>query len=155
MHDMKTYSSILILASVLHTTAALAIDAYHLQIPVHSSGSGNIKYQDGGTYIYGQQNDRRQKTQAVALEKSNRIDFELFTADEEEALTSMHDKILRDQLRDEQIRQRKAFIASAQKIDWPKVIRRDNQICVPVLASSEASDWKDHLTCYVDAGSDK
>lgn len=155
MHDMKINSAILILASALHTMPALAIDAYHLPIPVHSSGAGNIQYQDGGTYIYGQQNDRRQKTQAIALEKSNRIDFELFTADEEEALTSMHDKILRDQLRDEQIRQRKAFIASAQKIDWPKVIRRDNQICVPVLASSEASDWKDHLTCYVDAGSEK
>lgn len=155
MQYTKTYSAILILASAFHTIPALAIDAFNLPMPAHSSGAGNIQYQDGSTYIYGPQRDRRKMTQAVALEKSNRIDFELFTAEEEEALTSMRDKILRDRLRNEQIRQRKAFIASAQKIDWPKVIRQDNQICVPVLASSEASDWKDHLTCYVDAVSEK
>ncbi|PTT93020.1 hypothetical protein DBR42_00845 [Pelomonas sp. HMWF004] len=39
---------------------------------------------------------------------------------------------------------------SNARINWPRVVVMGNKICVPQLAYSEASDWRDHLTCSVE-----
>jgi hypothetical protein len=152
---MKIKITLFVFYLTYQVMTAMAMDAYFQPMATHSSGASNIQYQQGGTYLYSPLKDHRPMTQPIVLERSKRIDYELFTAEEEKALMDMRDKQLRSQIREEQIRQRKAFMASVHRIDWPKVIRRGNEICVPVLASSEAVDWKDHLTCYIDTRGDQ
>ena len=138
----------LMIATPLLICDAGAVEAYFQSVPMYSSGAANIQEQNGGTYVYGAQKDFRKESQPIALEKNRKIYYELVTVQEEEALMQMKDKILGERLLKEQIRQRRAYLASVRKLDWPKVTIIGSEICVPTLASSESNDWKSDLTCY-------
>jgi len=127
------------------------MDAHFSSLPTYSSGAANIHEVDGGTYVYGSQKDFRPATLPVAIEPMRRRDYELVTLEEEEALLSMRNKALAERLRKDQIRKRKAYLANVKKMDWPKVVLKGSQICVPDLANAEAKDWKEYLICYSDS----
>jgi hypothetical protein len=47
---------------------------------------------------------------------------------------------------------RKRHVQATGKFEWPKVVVRADEICVPELASSDAADWRDHLVCHREGG---
>lgn len=146
---MRKHSFLLVVS--LLSLHAHGMDAHFSSLPTYSSGSANIKEVDGGTYVYGSQKDFRPTTLPVAIEPVRRRDYELVTLEEEEALLSMRNKALAERLRRDQVRQRKAYVARVQKMDWPKVVLKGTQICVPDLENSDAKSWKEYLICYTDA----
>jgi len=46
-----------------------------------------------------------------------------------------------------------AVPARQARINWPRVIVRGDETCVPVLSFSDAADWREHLTCTTGAAS--
>jgi hypothetical protein len=113
---------------------------------VGRSGWVNIASPEG-QYIYGHATSGRGWTRAFTIGSEPRKDYEFFSFQEEEALwLVMQDQI--DAMQPPQIHKKKGRArVDAQKINWPRVVLRDGEVCVPVVEKSDADDWKDHLTC--------
>jgi len=114
-----------------------------------SVGWVNISSPEGGVYVYGDEPMLHPKGAAFTLGKTQRFDYDFFSYQEEEALWLVREdqlKAIETQELGERLALRKRVHKSPQ-INWPKVVVRGNQVCVPLLESSEASDWKSHLTC--------
>ena len=113
------------------------------------TGTVNVEPSHGGRFVYAQDTaPATRKSPPVVLGKIPRHNWEFFSPDEEEALLELRDKKLEQRERNRLLAERKKYLSKASKLDWPKVIKRDGQICVPELEFSNSSSWKDHLTCY-------
>ncbi len=127
-----------------------AMDAYFVGVPDYSSGTATIREPNGGTYVYGSRKDFRPKTAPVAMEENRLAYYELVSVEEEEALLKMRDRKMADRIRRDQVRQRKAYLSAVKRMDWPRVVVKDGQVCVPTLEASDSPQWRDYLTCYSD-----
>jgi hypothetical protein len=102
-----------------------------------------------GQFVYGEPEANRviggASNKAFSIGGLERKDYEFFSYQEEEALWL----VMQDQIAAMQPKpKRKANPnLAAQKMKWPKVVLRDSVVCVPVLESANASDWREHLTC--------
>ncbi len=113
---------------------------------VGRSGWVNIATPEG-QYIYGNATSARGSMRAFTIGTEPRKSYEFFSHQEEEALwLVMQNQIEAMQpppLRKTTSRAR----AAAQKINWPRVVLREGEVCVPVVEKSNSEDWKDHLIC--------
>lgn len=119
--------------------------------PVFGSGAANVAPANGGEYVYIQPvADGRVKAKAILVGAVERTDYKFFTLSEERALLAFKNaelaKMVKAVLAKARVRQLKRVRRASLK--WPKVVLRGTQVCVPELVSSEADNWKDHLTCY-------
>lgn len=117
--------------------------------PFSSVGWVNVATPEGGEYVYGQEPAPRQKGAVFTLGKSERVDYDFFSYQEEQALWMVREVQLRAfeaQDLGEDTAQRKRT-QKIHQINWPKVIVSGKSVCVPVLESAGASDWRNHLTC--------
>lgn len=102
-----------------------------------------------GQFVYGEPEGNRliggAANKAFPIGGLERKDYEFFSYQEEEALWL----VMQDQISAMQPKaKRKANPnLAAQKMNWPKVVVRDSMVCVPVLESANADDWREHLTC--------
>lgn len=139
----------LLAASSISPPSAAGSESYFLRSAPYSSGAANVAPANGGEYIYGRApGDGRTASTAFLVGKPLRTDFSFISPAEEEAFVRML-----DQRRAEEVKRNldlaRAKVATMRKgLAWPRVVLRGNEICVPELASSEATDWKEHLTCY-------
>lgn len=114
-----------------------------------ASGAANVAPAVGGEYVYGRSPaDTRPATPALLIGTPVRTDYTLLSPDEEEALVKMQDAQRSAEIRRSLLTARGQYRAKRPNLQWPKVVLRGREVCVPELASSEAEDWKDHLTCY-------
>lgn len=114
-----------------------------------ASGAANVAPAVGGEYVYGRTvADARPITPALLIGTPPRVDYTLLSPDEEEALVKMQDAQRLADVRRGLMAARAQYSAKRPNLKWPKVVLRGREVCVPELASSEADDWKDHLTCY-------
>jgi hypothetical protein len=60
----------------------------------------------------------------------------------------LKDRRLAEYAKKKLVAQRKAYFAKVAKYDWPQMTIKGDEICVPELSSKDATDWKEHLTCY-------
>lgn len=114
-----------------------------------SVGWVNIATPEGGQYVYGEEPAARPKGAVFTLGKTERVDYDFFSYQEEEALWLVREGQLRA-FEAQDLRERMAQRKRSQKnhqINWPKVVVSGKRVCVPVLESAGASDWQDHLTC--------
>lgn len=119
----------------------------------YSAGWVNVSQPQGGVYIYTPPTpDSRVKAQPFKVGRAERQTYQFFSAQEEEALW-----LLREQknaaARVELLEQEASSIAGRHRpaklsFDWPKVLVRGPEICVPVLDHSDAKDWQQYLTCW-------
>lgn len=149
--DMQIRAFFLAAVAVMIDASASVSTSTYVAKPVYGSGSANVAPANGGEYVYGAvRPDGRVKTRAILTGAIERNDYKFFTPDEERALLAFKNaelaKVVRAKLASERARHAKKHPRLALK--WPKVVLRGSQVCVPELASSEADDWKDHLTCY-------
>jgi hypothetical protein len=101
-----------------------------------------------GQYVYG---DSEEKNSRVITGKPfligaiERKDYEFFSYQEEEALWL----VMQDQIAVIQPKPKRGESATAnlKGVDWPRVVVRGDEVCVPVLESAKADDWREHLTC--------
>lgn len=115
----------------------------------YSNGSANITPVAGGEYAYGKpETDGRVHTKPAMVGSSRRTDFSFFTPAEEQALLAMRDAQLRSAVKERLLQQRRRHAAKRPRLDWPKVVVTESQICVPELANSDSVDWKSYLTCH-------
>lgn len=139
----------LLAAGIALSPVAGAADSHFANRAMIGSGAANVAPAVGGEYVYGPgAADSRPVTPALLIGAAPRNDYTFLTAAEEEALIKMHDGRRADQVRRVLIASRAKYAIKRPALQWPKVVLRNNEICVPELASSEALDWKDHLTCY-------
>ena len=119
---------------------------------VYSSGSANISSPQGGMYIYTPPTpDSRIKTPPFSIGRAKRQTYQLFSAQEEEALWLMREE--NSQASDDgietEVQKPKGHPKLAKySLDWPKVVVRGSDICVPVLDHSDSKDWQQYLTCW-------
>jgi hypothetical protein len=117
------------------------------------SGAATIEPAAGGEYVYAAPTfDSRTRTRAVLIGSAQRQSYALFSAEEEEALLHYRDQQLASQLKERVVVARVRHYRATGLIDWPKVVVRAQEICVPALASSEALDWREHQVCHRDRG---
>jgi hypothetical protein len=136
--------------SCLHAAAAPV--AFVERAP-YASGAAVIEPAAGGEYVYGAPVlDGRLRTQAVLVGAPQRQAYVFFSAEEEAALLAYRDQALAEQLKRRVASARKRHYNATASLDWPKVVVRADEICVPELASSSAADWRDHLVCHRDGG---
>ena len=113
------------------------------------TGTANVEPSNGGIYVYKEDiAPKLKKTNPIVLGKVPRHQWEFFAPDEERALLELQDEKIAKRERDRLLKERKAYIAKAAKLDWPKVIEQNGQICVPELSEVNSADWKSHLSCY-------
>lgn len=134
--------------SFLLATSAMAGEFY-AEKRIYSSGAGNVMPSNGGEYVYGEGvADGRREFPAMLLSGYTRHDYVLFSYEEESELRALKDQKLAKFALEKEAAERKAYLAKVSKYDWPKIVINGEQVCVPELASSEAINWKDKLTCY-------
>ena len=89
-----------------------------------------------------------------SLGKPARSEYTLFSAEEEEALWTLHEQ---QRHRDEpppRASRRGAFrllspTPALPKLNWPKVVELEDRVCVPTAAFADSPDWRSHLTCWI------
>lgn len=102
-----------------------------------------------GQFVYGEPSSNRSTmsaaNKAFLIGGLERKDYEFFSYQEEEALWL----VMQDQIAAMQPKPKRKpnHVLAAQKMNWPKVVVRDSEVCVPVLESANAEDWREHLTC--------
>lgn len=115
----------------------------------YASGAAIIEPAAGGEYIYAQQQvDARVRTRPVLISSPERQTYAFFSAEEEQALLRYRDQQQASLRKQRLVAARKRHYRASGRLDWPKVIVRADEICVPELASSESLDWRDHLVCH-------
>jgi len=115
----------------------------------YGSGAAIIEPAFGGEYVVGsQQPDRRVRTVPILLQAPQRQSYVFFSVEEEQALLNYRDQQLAARLKTHVVASRKQHVLATARFDWPKVVVRAGEICVPELASSDAVDWRDHLVCH-------
>jgi hypothetical protein len=134
-----------------------------LRNPASLSGAGaaNFKQATDAEFIYGEP-PKAKNDLVLMIGPPQRRHFEYLSAEEEAAMWQFRLKkrqeaaqkiALESSAKEEPamptsaapIRKTKS---SAAKFKWPRVVLKHNSICVPVLAKSEAADWRNHLTCW-------
>ena len=156
MTNYSTARSLLVGALLLGSCGAFAQQSSNfVKTPYLGAGSAVIEPSNGGTYVYGERmRDARIPSPAIMVSSPARIEFVLFSAQEESDLWSYKQSQLERSQQEEIDRLTKAQ-AQAQKqanikyksIKWPKVVLRGDSVCVPLVDFSESGDWRDHLTC--------
>lgn len=102
-----------------------------------------------GQYVYGEPEINRVKTSASGkpffIGVLERKDYEFYSYQEEEALWL----VVQDQIEAMQPKPtgKTKTNRAETKMTWPKVVIRGQEVCVPVLESANAEDWREHLTC--------
>lgn len=152
-HYMKTLAPLVaVLASLsFGSLSAQEFDASsYMKSGGHSAGWVNVITPQGGIYIYTPPKpDSRIKTQAFSIGRAERQTYQLFSAQEEEALWNLREKnnlAETEEVMGSSKRPRRTTIRPT--FAWPKVVVRGVEICVPVLDHSDSNDWQDHLTCW-------
>lgn len=146
----------LIVVGIALSPLAGAADSHFANRGMMGSGAANVAPAVGGEYVYGSgAADSRPVTPALLFGAAPRNDYTFLTAAEEEALIKMRDSRRVDEVRRVLIASRAKYASRRPALQWPKVVLRAGEICVPELASSEALDWKDHLTCYQAKGAER
>lgn len=142
------------IALVAGAASAGAQETHFSAEDTHIAGSAYVKPPAGGEYVYGEApKDGRQKTRPFFMAPVPRQSYTFFSAEEERLLQSLRDKQTSAQtIKEKVVTARKAHYKKTKRLDWPKVVLRGDEICVPVLASADAEDWAQNLTCYNVAG---
>lgn len=137
-----------------HTSATFA------ELPPSAIGAANLVHPYGGTYVYGPEaRDQRVPMKAIPIGAFERRSYSFFSAQEEQALLALYQKQANDALvQQENVRHKSRSSAhpspmkrrgfSTAGLNWPKVVVREGSICVPSLAQSESTDWKNFLVCW-------
>jgi len=147
------FSTVLAYAFVLSTTCAsaenLAQPVRHEKPAAEGLGWVNLNHPQG-RYIYGTESDGRIKTPTITFGRVERQDYQLFSWEEEQALWLL----LQDKLTAAEPEKKTAFVKahSQRNLKWPRVIVKDQEVCVPRIEKAEDDDWKDHLTCLMVGG---
>lgn len=150
----QTVSVFALLASLsLGSVSAQEPDsASYISSEGYSTGWVNVLQPQGGIYIYTPPKpDARITAKAFLIGRPERQTYQLFSAQEEEALWQLREE--KGQTDVVAARNQKTKFTGhhrAQKLsfEWPKVVVRGSEICVPILDYSESSDWREHLTCW-------
>ena len=148
---MEMSAIVLLMATV--ATQAAGTPTQYIEKAIYASGAANVSPANGGEYVYGGgRADGRIPVKALLTGPVERQSYVYFTPDEERLLLSFRDRQLAKVVKAKLLKERTHFVKvrSVQRrpLNWPKVVLRGNEICVPELASSDAADWKDHLTCF-------
>lgn len=123
-----------------------AAQAKFIDPSVWRSGWVNIASPEG-QYIYGNAASTRGSMRAFTIGTEPRKSYEFFSHQEEEALwLVMQNQVEAMQLPARPKTASRARVAT-QKINWPRVVLRAGEVCVPVVEKSNSEDWKDHLIC--------
>lgn len=142
---MKPFALIFAVLSV----PALAAPTGFAERGRYASGAAIVEPAAGGEYVHAPQMvDQRLRTRPVLTVALERQAYVFFSAEEEQALLNYRDRQLASFLKDRVVVARKRHYRATGKLDWPKVVVRADEICVPELASSEAADWRSHLVCH-------
>lgn len=145
MFSMKIISLLFLL---LASQAGIAAERF-VFVQEYSSGMGNVQPAHGGQYIYGDPAPQIRKDSPAYLTGSvKRVNWSFFSPEEEVALEEIKDKKMAERARAKILAERKSYLAAVKKIDWPKVVVKGDEVCVPELVGAESPDWKDYLTCY-------
>lgn len=129
--------------------AALAAPGGFAERTRYTSGAAIVEPSAGGEYVYARQlADTRMRTRPLLTASPQRQTYVFFSAEEEQALLRYRDQQLAGLLKERLVAARKRHYFATGTLDWPKVIARADEICVPELASSESADWRDHLVCH-------
>ncbi len=119
----------------------------------YGSGAAIIEPAYGGEYVVGSpQADRRVRAMPMLVQAPQRQAYVFFSVEEEQALLNYRDQQLAARLKTHVVASRKRHVRATASFDWPKVVVRTDEICVPELASSDAVDWRDHLVCHREGG---
>jgi hypothetical protein len=139
----------IVLVFSMFCVPALAAPTGFAERARYGSGAAIIEPAVGGEYVHAQQlGDARMRTRPVLTAVPVRQSYVFFSAEEEQALLRYRDQQLASLLKERLVVARKRHYRATGKLDWPKVVVRADEICVPELASSEAADWRDHLVCH-------
>jgi hypothetical protein len=115
---------------------------------LYASGAANVEPAYGGEFVFGTRPfDGRRQTQAVLIGTPQRQIYTFFSSQEEVALLDYRNKELAKRASAERAVTVQLHRKAAPKIDWPKVVVRGDDVCVPTLIHAEAADWRDHLVC--------
>lgn len=115
----------------------------------YGSGAAIIEPAYGGEYAVGSpQSDRRGRVMPMLVQAPQRQAYAFFSVEEEQALLNYRDQQLAARLKTHVVASRKRHVRATASFDWPKVVVRADEICVPELTSSDAVDWRDHLVCH-------
>jgi len=113
------------------------------------SGAAIVEPAAGGEYVHGRQvADSRVRTTPVLVQVPQRQAYVFFSPEEELALLNFRDQQLAVRIKERVVASRQRHHRATANFNWPKVVVRAEEICVPELASSEAADWRDHLVCH-------
>lgn len=152
-------------SSALHAET-LPLDAHdeidYNKQGTYGSGWVNITPPTGGQYIYEPELHKGIKSdKAFMVGKPSRQDFEFLTEQEQEGVWKYRNNAQQALMKSEKPvaklkstgKHRTKFSHNScsnppqKNLSWPKIVVNGTQTCVPLVEYSEASDWKDHLTC--------
>lgn len=128
---------------------ALASPTSFVERGRYASGAAVVEPADGGEYVYlPLVADSRITTRPVLAAQPVRELYVFFSAQEEAAMLAFRDQQLAQRLKRQVVVARRKHFHASGSLNWPKVVVRVGDICVPELASSEATDWREHLVCH-------
>lgn len=117
----------------------------------NTSGWSRVQNPHGGRYVYGPQlkDGRDLSAKRFALGRPQRQEYELYSAEEEEALWNYREKKRREmeEAQHPPVTHRRTSRVKLH-IEWPKVVVIGDKTCVPRIGFVSASDWKEHLVCW-------
>lgn len=144
---MKPYVFALAIAAAC--PPAVATPTGFVERPRVVSGAAIVESAVGGEYAYADQlRDARVRTRPFLARAPVRQSYVFFSAEEEQALLRYHGEQLAKHASQRLAAIRKRPASTGQKLNWPRVVVRPGEICVPELAKSEAPDWREHLVCH-------
>ena len=118
------------------------------------AGGAVIQNAFGGEYVYSDLPEIADGriAQRFSIGRPVRLEYTLFSAEEEEALWNLRDK--ERHRNDPPLR---SLVHSAAKVsrapmpnlNWPKVVALADRVCVPNKGFEDADDWREHLVCWL------
>lgn len=103
----------------------------------------------GGEYVYSSRPaEASRPTLRFMMGKPQRDEYDLFSAQEEQALATVRAAELAKLEAAAHPRVLHVAHRARPKLNWPKVVVVDNRTCVPELGHASESDWQNHLVCW-------
>lgn len=149
MNKMKTLVAVICGVPLAVCAATVSDGVAFATRGEYMKGAVAVQPAQGGEYVYSSRpSDGSRATLRFMMGKPQRDEYDLFSAQEEQALASVRAAELAKLEAAARPHVRHVAHRAKPKLNWPKVVVVDNRTCVPELGHASDSDWQNHLVCW-------
>lgn len=145
---MKPAKHLFFLLLAMQSCALQAQDSRFVEKNRLQSGWSDVQLPLGGEFEYGRSKADGRPKEVFMVGMPKRTLFVYLSAQEQKALWEMRQREIEKTQAQESVVVKKLVRHKSVVIEWPKVIVKGDQTCVPEIHFSDSPDWKEHLVCW-------